>query len=194
MRIAFIRHGPTPWNESGRIQGQTDVSLSEAGRAQIAEWQLPRDLHPCHWFVSPLQRARETAQLLGCTDFSVEQRLIEMGWGEWEGATLAALRARFGSEMRANEQRGLDFRPPGGESPREVQQRVLEWCAELADTDGAAVAVTHKGVIRAIYASAAGWDMQASPPHDLSWQCAHVFRVHRDGQVSLDAVNVALAR
>ena len=50
--------------------------------------------------------------------------------------------------MSENEAAGLDFRPAGGESPRDVQDRLLPWLAGLR---GPTVAVTHKGVIRALY-------------------------------------------
>jgi probable phosphoglycerate mutase len=193
-RIAFIRHGTTDWNLHKRIQGRTDTPLSNAGRQQVGAWQLPVQLRPWTWYVSPLQRARQTAELLGCTRASVEPRLSEMHWGEWEGELSAELRSRLGDTLLADEACGLDFRPPGGESPREVQERVLEWCGELSHDAGDGIAVTHKGVIRAVYAAASGWDMRAPPAQALLWQCAHIFHVDRDGQVSIDDLNVSLRR
>ncbi|MDH3451490.1 MAG: histidine phosphatase family protein [Gammaproteobacteria bacterium] len=192
MRIAFVRHGLTHWNLCKRIQGRTDVPLSDAGREQVRNWRLPALLRPQSWHVSPLQRARETAELLGCADAMVEPRLTEMHWGDWEGELPAELRARLGVTMSINEARGLDFRPPGGESPREVQNRVLEWGSELARGDGDAVAITHKGVIRAVYAAATNWDMHTPPAHTLRWQSAHVFDVQPDGRVGVHALNVSL--
>jgi probable phosphoglycerate mutase len=53
--------------------------------------------------------------------------------------------------MTQNEAAGLDFRPPGGESPRDVQERLKPYLASLA---GPTIAVTHKGVLRALYALA----------------------------------------
>lgn len=194
MRIAFIRHGPTHWNAQHRIQGHTDIPLSEAGGELVRTWQLPRWLHGWRWFVSPLQRARQTAELLGCEAVRIEPRLTEMHWGDWEGEVAAELRARLGDAVQANEARGLDFQPPGGESPRAVQARVLEWCADLAPNSGDAIAVTHKGVIRAVYAAATGWDMCTPPAHKLSWHSAHVFDVQPCGRVNIGLLNVALDR
>ena len=62
----------------------------------------------------------------------VEPRLVEMDWGDYEGYTLAELRAARGVDLAANEARGLDFRPPGGESPRDVQARLAPLLAEIA--------------------------------------------------------------
>ena len=78
------------------------------------------------WFVSPRQRARETAKILGL-DPIIEPTLAEMSWGEWEGRRIPDLRAEYGETMAENERRGLDFTPPGGESPRDVQKRVQPW-------------------------------------------------------------------
>ena len=192
MRIAFIRHGLTEWNLHKRIQGQTDVPLSDTGCEQVRAWQLPEHLQLQTCYVSPLQRARQTAELLGCTAVSMESRLTEMHWGEWEGEVPSELRARLGDTMAANEARGLDFRPPGGESPREVQRRVLEWCAEFTHDEGDVIAITHKGVIRAVYAAASGWNMHAPPSHTLQWQSAHIFHVHPGGRLSIHALNVSL--
>ena len=64
-----------------------------------------------------------------------EPRLVEMAWGEWEGRRLADLRAELGDAMIENEARGLDFRPPGGESPRDVQERLKPLLACLSAPD-----------------------------------------------------------
>src|SRR5690606_38605102 len=119
--LLMLRHGPTAWNEAGRIQGRSDPPLSAAGRAAVAAWTLPPEAAGARWLSSPLGRARETAAILHRGSVAVEPRLIETDWGEWEGRTLPALRAALGEAMAANEARGLDFRPPGGESPRDVQ-------------------------------------------------------------------------
>ncbi len=192
MRVAFIRHGLTQWNRNARIQGRTDIPLNDEGREQVRGWRLPVQMQSAEWYVSPLRRARETAELLGCSAAALEPRLVEMDWGDWEGESLRALRAQLGEAMAANERRGLDFRPPGGESIRDVQERVLQWCADVAAADDDAIAVTHKGVIRAVYAAAVGWDMREPPAHALDWQCAHVFQARHDGRLSVDALNVNL--
>ncbi|MEN8575482.1 histidine phosphatase family protein, partial [Klebsiella pneumoniae] len=68
-------------------------------------------------WTSPLARCTETAALLGWPDARRDDRLAEMRWGDWEGRRLADLRAEGVAAMQANEARGLDFRPAGGESP-----------------------------------------------------------------------------
>ena len=117
----------------------------------------------------------------------IDDRLIEMNWGRFEGRRLFEVRAEAPATMATNEARGLDFRPPGGESPREVCARVQTLLAELAADPRPAVAVCHKGVIRAALVLATGWDVQSKPPLRLSRDLACVLSCHRDGRVELGA-------
>jgi broad specificity phosphatase PhoE len=96
--------------------------------------------------------------------------------------------------MAAAEAAGLDLRPPGGESPREVQARVRPLLAEIAQSGRPTAAVTHKGVIRAVLALATGWDMRDKPPHRLDWSAAHLFRLDASGKPRIARLNVALER
>ncbi len=191
--VAFLRHGPTEWSVIHRIQGRTDMPLSAAGRAAVETWRLPDALDGFEVIASPLARAAETARLLAGGEAALQPRLAEMDWGDWEGRRLDDLRRELGEEMARNEARGLDFRPAGGESPREVQDRLRPWLAEIARAGRPALAVTHKGVIRAVLAAATGWDMTGKPPVKLDWAAAHLFAVDTDGQARIDRVNLGMA-
>ncbi|MBT5266716.1 MAG: histidine phosphatase family protein [Rhodospirillaceae bacterium] len=190
--LALIRHGRTEWNLAGRIQGHSDQPLCEAGRVEVAALQVPPELDDFSWQTSPLGRARETAALLGHPDATVEPRLIEMDWGDWEGKSLAALRGQLGSEMTSNEDRGRDFQPTGGESPRQLQDRLGPWLVETGFQNEPIVAVCHKGVIRAVMALAFDWNMLGKPPVRLDWNAAHLFSVAADGDVSPHRLNLSL--
>lgn len=192
MIVALIRHGSTHWNEAGRMQGHADIPLSPLGRAQAQAWRLPPTIGaPLRWWSSPLARAIETARLVGGTEPIRVPALVEMDWGEWEGRTLAELEAEFGDSFRRNAAAGLDFRPPGGESPREVRGRVLPWLQALPEFDGTTIAVTHNGVIRALLSAATGWDMTGKPPVRLRREALHRFSVV-DGRVALLEANAPL--
>ena len=189
--FALIRHMPTSWNAAGRLQGGEDVPVDSV---TAPKWQMPPELAQFRWLTSPLRRARDTARLLGIPEPAIEPRLSEMRWGAWEGETLAGLRDRLGAEMAVAEAAGLDLRPPGGESPREVQARVRPLLAEIAQSGRPTAAVTHKGVIRAVLALATGWDMRDKPPHRLDWSAAHLFRLDKSGEPRIARLNVALER
>ena len=191
-RLLFLRHGPTEWNEAGRIQGRRDVPLAPGARDALAMRRLPgRTGGPLRWVSSPLLRARQTAEALGAEQVEIEPRLTEMDWGEWEGRSLPSLREELGEAMQENEARGLDFETPAGDSPRRVQARLRPWLREIAESGRPVVAVSHKGVGRALLALAIGWDMKAKAPIRLRWERAHRFEVSPAGELRLLEPNIA---
>jgi broad specificity phosphatase PhoE len=195
MSVAFalLRHASTVWNEDGRLQGQTDTDLSASGEASARTWRLLAPTDGWKRMSSPLRRARHTAELLQPgSAVTVDSRLREMSFGAWEGRTLADLRKRVGQAFLDAERRGLDFQPPGGESPRMVMARVSQWAAEIARTGEPVVAVSHKAAIRAVLALATGWDMTDRSPIRLDWRALHVFAAEADGSVRIERANVAL--
>lgn len=189
--LALIRHAPTAWNEAKRLQGRRDPPLASNA---ACGWQLPADLNGFEWMTSPLRRARDTAAILGIPEPIIEPRLTEMDWGEWEGATLAELRAGLGTEMVRLEAKGLDLRPSGGETPREVQTRLAPLLCEIAAARRPTGAITHKGVIRAVLALATGWDMRGKPPYRLDWAAVHLFWLNAAGQPTVEHPNLPLER
>jgi probable phosphoglycerate mutase len=190
--LALMRHAPTEWNTLRRLQGRVDLPLSAAGRVYASRWRLPPEVAGFAWVTSPLIRARETAELLGLPNPTVARALIETDWGEWEGRTLAELRALDEAAVAAAEAKGLDFRPPGGESAREVQNRLKPWLARVAAAGVSTGAVAHKGVIRAVLALATGWDMKTKPPARLEWDALHLFRLDSAGAPTVERLNIPL--
>ena len=184
-RLAVLRHGDTAWSVAGRIQGRTDVPLLPGISVRV-----PEICGEMRIVTSPLARCVQTAALLGAPDAAREPRIVEMHWGEWEGDTFAALRERLGDTMRENEARGIDFRPANGESPREVRLRVKSWLRDVAAAKRPTLAVTHRGVIRALLAEATGWDMLGKPPARLEWDAVHLFHVDAAGTPSIERLNV----
>jgi len=197
-RLALLRHGPTEWNRLHRLQGRSDLPLSAEGRAQVAALHLPMEIAAYRWWSSPLQRCRETAELLARSvpdtpAIAIEPRLIEMSYGAWEGSTLEELRRRHGKQMEQWEAQGVDMSPPDGESPRAVQERLRPWLGELARDGRDSFAVVHKGVIRAIYALATGWSMVRKAPDRLFDDRLQIFTLDSSGLPAVQSLNVALA-
>ncbi|MCY4240083.1 MAG: histidine phosphatase family protein [Rhodospirillaceae bacterium] len=194
MNILFLRHGPTAWNAEGRVQGQTDIPLSDAGRAAVRSWRLPPDTRSWEWHASPLRRAVETAGILGIpTDrLQTDGRLKEVNWGDWEGAILSELRAELGDTMRRNEARGLDMAPPNGESPRQLAERLRHWLQEIAIRQNNVCVVCHAGILRAAYTIATGWDMRRAAPLEKGHDWAHLYTLSVDGNLAPDSLNICL--
>ena len=209
VRIVMLRHGPTAWNASQRIQGHTDVPLAPKAARALTSRRLPARFAGFGWIASPLQRAVQTARLVAGRTMpesarahpgdgfpAVEPRLREMSWGRWEGRTIAAVRDELGAAKfdRLTAQ-GPDFRPPGGESPRELQARLLIWMAALPSNQPGVVAVTHKGVLKAMLGLAFGWNLTGKAPIRLQWDRIHEFSyVRATAQVVLLEPNIPLVR
>jgi broad specificity phosphatase PhoE len=192
--LGLLRHGETVWTRDKRVQGRTDIPLSDEGRAALEARRLPPLWAAAARRVSsPLLRCRQTAMALGLAQVDVDARLAEMQWGDWEGRRLADLRAELGTAMADNEARGFDFQPPAGESPRMVLARVRPWLAQCAQEGSATLAITHRGVIRVIFALATGWDMLGKPPAKLDWTALQVFALDPDGMPRVLQLNSALA-
>jgi len=189
--LALLRHAPTEWNAARRLQGRADIALSAAGKATLAARRLPEAVAGFRCLASPLSRTRETAMLLGLNP-EFDPRLIEMDWGRYEGRAIAELRSEQGAAFLANEARGLDFTPEGGESPRDVQTRVMPLLAEIARRGESTLAVTHRGVIRAVYARATSWDMTGDARHELDLYAMQIFTLRPDGEPTVEQLNVPL--
>ena len=160
--IYYLRHGETDWNRTGRLQGTLDIPLNDLGREQavhagrvlgglIARDGRNKDTLP--FVASPLGRARMTMELareqlqLPPADYALDGRLREIGYGSWEGRTLAEAEAQdpdlFAHRLRDKWTVGA----PGGETYLDVQRRMQAWYNDLrTDT----VAVAHGGTARAL--------------------------------------------
>jgi probable phosphoglycerate mutase len=160
--IYYIRHGETQWNAEGRLQGAQDILLNDLGRKQAAGAGhilgdlLARDGRSAMslpFVASPLGRARATMELARGTlklppgDYAIDDRLREIGYGEWEGSTLAQAQAADPELFARRQASKWTVAPTGGESYVAVQVRVSDWYRQLAaDT----VAVAHGGTARAL--------------------------------------------
>lgn len=192
MRVAFLRHGPTDWNDEGRIQGRIDMPLSAAGRAKMAALLPPEGFEAAPAFTSPLGRARQTAALLGYADAIPDERLAEHHWGEWEGMTREEILARDGADAFVRAGSAIDFTPKGGESTRALLARVADFLRDRADDGRDAIAIAHRGVLRSAYTLATGWDMATPMPAKLDLSCALILDLAPAGAARIAAMNVPL--
>ena len=188
MKIAFLRHGPTEWNALGRIQGHTDIPLSETGLASMAALRLP--LAAPRLYASPLLRARQTVQALGLKNPVLDMRLMEQHWGIWEGLTRAEILSRHGADAFAKAGLGEAFRPGGGESTRELHARVAAFLKDVAREESDAIAVAHLGVLRAAYTLATGWDMATPMPAALDISKILLLSLDSSGAPRIEQLNL----
>ncbi|SLN23655.1 Putative phosphoserine phosphatase 2 [Falsiruegeria litorea R37] len=163
-RLALLRHGHTSWNRAGQIQGRSDIPLDDEARRDLSQFSLPPEWIRAELWSSPLHRARETAAIVANRVPLTAPELTEMNWGDWEGKRGVDLLAQEGSGFRHIEDWGWDYRAPGGESPRELWDRVEPW-VQSRHTD--TIAVCHIGIMRVILAKAHGWDFDGEAPFKI---------------------------
>ena len=159
--VYFVRHGQTDWNAEHRLQGQADIDLNAAGRAQAGRngrrlAELIDDPASFDFVASPLRRTRETMELLRAAmglpplHYRTDPRLIEVNFGDWQGFTLAELDRRNPCTTAARASDKWNFVPPGehAESYEMLSRRVLPWFGEL---ERPTVCVTHGGIFRVLF-------------------------------------------
>jgi broad specificity phosphatase PhoE len=157
--LILIRHGESVWNVEGRWQGQADPPLSERGRSQARDAvQRIAGLEPEALYSSTLRRAHETALILGRgidLEPRVEPRLREFNVGVWSGLTKPEIEQRWPGQYARFSFRELDFRPGGGESPRELMARVHQALDEIAHRHAGqrVLLVSHGGVAKSLSGS-----------------------------------------
>ena len=154
MNLFLIRHGQTASNRDGLGLGRDDIPLTSEGIRQAAALGVRMAGEPLDAvLVSPLRRARQTAELIvgeRSIPIEVREELIELDVGETEGLTFAVIRERYGDFLgRWQGDDPASVRMPGGESLDDVAQRIAPLMAELRERSGAAVAVvSHNFVLR----------------------------------------------
>jgi probable phosphoglycerate mutase len=157
-RLVVVRHGVTDWNREGRFQGHQDPPLSDTGRREadlVAERIASDDLlRPERIVSSSLARAAETAAAIGrAAGAAVEadDRLMEIGQGEWEGRTHAELEVADARRYRAWRDAAGVRQPPGGESIDSALARVRAVVDEIArSADTTVCLVSHGGTMRVL--------------------------------------------
>ena len=88
--LYIIRHGQTEMNSRHALQGRSDFALNEVGLAQAREAaEKLRGVRFDRVYSSPLRRAVQTSELLAPdAEIVIDERLIEMDYGPYEGADL----------------------------------------------------------------------------------------------------------
>jgi broad specificity phosphatase PhoE len=186
VRALLLRHGETEWSRLGRHTGRTDIPLDEEGRRRAGE--LARTLDGMGFtrvLVSPLGRARETAELAGlCGPLEVCDDLVEWDYGEYEGRTAAEIRAeRPGWSLWED---GV----PGGETLEELGRRADRVVARLGQLEGDVAVVAHGHVLRVLAARWVGLEPAAG--RLLVLGTAHLGRLgHEHGSPAITLWNSA---
>ncbi len=150
--LVLIRHGETEWSKSGQHTGRTDLPLTDLGRSEArAIAATVSEIDFAHAFSSPLQRAWETAELVGLTP-ERDDDLLEWDYGDFEGITTAETRETVeGWSVWTHE-------ITGGESVDDVGRRADSAIERMARLDGTVAVVAHGHFLRIFAARWIGLD------------------------------------
>ncbi|HVW35187.1 MAG TPA: histidine phosphatase family protein [Acidimicrobiia bacterium] len=177
-RVFLLRHGATVWCVSGRHTGRTDLPLTEEGRAQSEglAGRLAREDFSLV-LVSPLRRARQTAEICGFGGAEVDPDLVEWDYGDYDGRTAADIRAeRPGWTPWTG---GF----PGGETLDQVAARADRVVARVRQVEGDAALFAHGHVLRVITARWLEQPPEAAARYYLSTAALSVLAWERETPV-----------
>ena len=173
-RILAVRHGETLWNRETRIQGFTDIGLSDHGQWQAQQLaQALREEPVAACYASDLSRARDTAQAVADVHGHTVQThpgLRERCFGQFEGHTWTEIETQWPEASQAWRQRVPDWAPPqGGESLIALSARVLNALNGIAERHlgEQILVVVHGGVLDVLYRAATRLELQAPRAWEL---------------------------
>ena len=146
FHIVIARHGETEWSATLKHTSRTDVPLTPAGRRQARELASELAGHYGIVLCSPMRRARETCELAGFANPTIDEDLREWDYGEYEGLTTDEIRAR-----RPGWNLWRDG-CPGGETPDAVAARADRVLERLRAAAGDALVFAHGHILRVLTA------------------------------------------
>ncbi|WP_418275228.1 histidine phosphatase family protein [Isoptericola jiangsuensis] len=156
--LVLLRHGDTEWALAGRHTGRTDVPLTADGEAQAeAAGRRLAGLTPRAVHVSPLVRARRTAELAGFGTAVVDDDLAEWDYGPVEGRTSAEVADATGRPYEIFRD-GVQVLPvpdggSAGETLADVRARTERFLARVRptlDDAGPVLVVAHGHLLRVL--------------------------------------------
>jgi len=191
ITIDLLRHGAL---EGGiKYRGKVDDLLTSEGRQAMDQiWaQLAAEVDCI--ISSPLCRCAAPARAWAAesgTTCIIEPRLAEMDYGAWEGKTMAAIQQAYPYMLERWRADPTDMRPPGGESPEELRERLNQWWTEANEAfDGSHIlVVAHSGSLRMLIALLLGQPTSYTRTIDMPYACWNRI-VHRQGESRLVCVD-----
>lgn len=190
-RLYLMRHGQVRGHDEGRINGHDDVELTEEGIAQCHHLgQRLKGEKITALYSSDLRRSLKGAQIiahyLDITPAPPLQEFREKKFGVFEGLNLKEIKERFAVEMDELMNNWIGYCPPGAESLRELEQRVMRALHGLLEKRaGERIAlVGHGGVNRIILLHALGLEVENFFCFEQDYGCLNILDYCPQGAVA----------
>jgi probable phosphoglycerate mutase len=192
--FGLMRHAQTIWNREKKIQGRSDSPLTAEGEKQALSWGLALSQFPWRRILaSDAGRARATAEIINTilkVPLTIDSRLKEQDWGQWEAKTVRQIQAEARQVLDAQVNAGWDFCPPGGESRRRVWKRSQQALVQAAERFAGQhiLVVTHEGIVKSLIYHLCGRKFLPEEPAILKSYQLH--RLICDGNgLQIEAIN-----
>ena len=172
-RILLVRHCEAQGNTDSVFQGHTDCEISGNGATQLELLSIRcRNMPIEAIYSSPLKRARLTAEAINRyhrLPIRIDNRLIEINGGVWEGKSWSELPVLDAEQTDAWYHRPYEFAPKDGESMREVYDRIWDGVTDIvrANRDKMVCIASHGCAIRNFLCRAQGWPVERL--NDVDW-------------------------
>ncbi len=148
-KLMFIRHAETDFNRAGVFAGRTDCNITQEGFEKAQKLLHEAEKNFDYIYCSPLKRTMQTLKAIIPERIPiVDERIIEISIGEWEGKKKDSFDKDLVALYRAGQ-----YTPPGAETSSQVDKRVCNFIESLFDTyknDEKILIITHNGVMRSI--------------------------------------------
>ncbi|MBN1663061.1 MAG: histidine phosphatase family protein [Deltaproteobacteria bacterium] len=154
MKLILVRHGETIWNKDRRVQGISDIELSDVGLDQAEKLGASlKDEKIEAIYVSPLKRARQTAMKIAAfhnVPLSIKKELQEMDQGDFEGLSFKELAEKHGAFLKQWVADPASCVMPNGESLDMLQARAWPVIENILQSDRNTVVVAHNFTLTTI--------------------------------------------
>ncbi|GKV45814.1 hypothetical protein SLEP1_g52859 [Rubroshorea leprosula] len=195
-KVTLIRHGLSSWNEEGRVQGSSNLSiLTETGVRQAERCRRAlKNLHFDQCFSSPISRAKSTAEViwqgrqepLVFLDSLKEAHLFYL-----EGMRNVDARQIYPKEYVTWREDPANFYVNGVYPVRKLWETAREAWREILVTPGENfLVITHKSILRALICTALGLDPERFRAIDVNNGGISVFNFNKRGEAMLQSLNM----
>jgi alpha-ribazole phosphatase len=145
MRVVLIRH-PAPLIAPGVCYGRLDIPLHPTSAPDVTRITADPALRGiARAWTSPARRCRAVADAIAGAALTIDDRLQELDFGDWEGRAWDSVDRACLDRWAADP---LSFAPPGGESGRAIIARVQAFAADLRTEGRNCAVVSHGGPLK----------------------------------------------
>lgn len=158
MDLILLRHTASLDNEAG-VFSHPQVDLSEKGYQQL-QMLLKKDFQVEKIYSSPYKRSRLLAEALAeklGLSLEIDDRLREIGFGDFEGKTFEEIEELYPKEVEAWMADPWGFKYPGGEAFSSVRQRAADFVKELYKSS---LVISHQALMFSLMAEVLAYDYE----------------------------------